>query len=479
MATSFKDRFRDRAVIVGKDGQNAMIPSNAPPAAPQQFGIAKKHPQRAAEPDTTGSSSSALASGGAPAPVVPVGFGRPVAVQSQPSFGVGLTPMQHAAQGGHIPSSSVPQNSFLLPQPQMQNAPGQQMGAVPAPRTGSFSMPLAFRPTGVLPVQAAPSPPALASTQAPPVETQPRRNSSNNTVVSAKPIPKGAVHPLQAPAPQQLQSVPHHTTGSSGVSHGGVGAYNYNAAIGGPQTSSSNSLPQQDQPASAGNVVRYGRRAGSTDPSHPKKASDKSTSPSRAVAGRRANKNDSDDQRPSTDPQPAPKREIHYTPYSVEDYKRMKDELAKKVSGGLGPSDTDEQRAAAAKLNRQREYAENIKKINQLLLAPSPSMVEDAATELSPQPSRTIVQPRPVEVIEKLQRREKAREYAKHVPKPKPILPRALDGDAAPSETPHDALEMDREGQTRLERERRVADLEARHEQDQRMVENIKKQLRM
>jgi hypothetical protein len=292
------------------------------------------------------------------------------------------------------------------------------------------------------------------------------------------------------------------------VKTGVVGSYNYNAAAarggatdtgsGGLQAKKTDNISTSPSKRGHEGAVRFGRRAGSSDglPSNSNPVGAGINRDSSQTRNRSTGEG-----RPQTDPSviasiadplstdesPA-RRDVHYKPYSVNDYRRMKEELAKKQSRGLGPSDTDEQRAAAARAQRQKEYGENIKRVNRLIMGAQPTHSPGEgesgdAGGVSPRPTRApIVQPTPQEVIEKQQRRERANEYAKRVPKPK-VRP----SDAKP-EVGHDGCPVNNAADElwgldadvkKQEKERNIADLEARHAQDQQMVANMKKQLRI
>lgn len=272
----------------------------------------------------------------------------------------------------------------------------------------------------------------------------------------------------------------------------GVGSYNYGAAsvVGSSSGIGDHHVDERQSPKKgrgADGGIRFGRRAGS---------SDGTTSNASKGVGHRSrdasrNRNSTnDEERPRTDPSAAAlaagsevspsRREVHYTPYSVNDYRRMKEELQKHHSRGLGPSDTDEQRAAAQRVQRQKEYAENIKRVNKLLSPSSPSSGDQDESGL-PATRAPIVQPTPNEVIEKQKMRDRANEYAKRVPKPKPKAAPAQETDISDdvAERAEELWGVGDVDSKKLDKERHLADLEARHAQDQQMVANLKKQLRI
>jgi hypothetical protein len=350
----------------------------------------------------------------------------------------GLTSKQQTS------SSFVPTGLFQQPQP--QNHQTEQQHAPPQSGSFAFAGSGGFQPTGMIPMSKAPAP----------------HQSS------------------EALAPKKAGT--------------GVGSYNYGAAAAVGSSSNSgnngNGTDRQDErsPPKKGRGVdggiRFGRRAGSSDGTI--------TSASKGVVPRRdasRNRNSQhDEERPRTDPsavvETSPsRREVHYTPYSVNDYRRMKEDLEKKQSRGLGPSDTDEQRAAAQRVQRQKEYAENIKRVNQVILTNNPGSPTSGDQDDAGMPAATrapIVQPTPVEVLEKQKMRDRANEYAKRVPRPKPKA--ATQQASEHNDAAQRAEELWGVGDTETktqEKERHIADLEARHLQDQQMVANLKKQLRI
>lgn len=494
---AFKDRFKDKMSIVGKDGENAMLsPAAVPPPQP------KKAPSPSLAHATNGKLKADRAA-------VPIAAGVPSPLVS-PQIGVAQTQSSASfAPPLALPQPSVPpQAMFVVPNYSNQQRPQQLMGGAPSAGgpPASFQLPLKnavpqFQSLGMgqaqLPLlpSVAPQPPHSSLPQSmgllPQSQQQfqqqffQQQQQQQQFVFQQGNVMNGL--PFQGAAPR-AQNVPlaFQPTGmmpSSG-SYGGVGAYDYNSALQNKESS-----PHGDKKSN----VKYGRRAGSTEPkdNNGGRRITGSKDDNGALVGRRASsknsghhdaRNDVEEQRPNTDPTVSTKREISYKPYSVEDYRKMKEEVSKIKAGGLGPADTDEQRAAAAKLQRQREYAENIKKINRAILAPVTeaeleALGEEAPTS-SPRQARPIVQPPPAEVVEKQQRREKAIEYSKGVPKPKP-KPVKADEEIHDAHDGESTLEMDADGQTKREKEQKLMDLEAKHARDQLMVENIKKQLKI
>ncbi len=255
--------------------------------------------------------------------------------------------------------------------------------------------------------------------------------------------PQGGAPPAASPIPG-FGGFPPPTGPSS------VGTYNYQAAQhGAPVPDASKDVKEKGDLG-----VKHGRRAISTDPSGKNKR------------GPTTNEEREDD-RPATDPE-----KPHYKPYTIEDYRKMKEETSKMVlRRGLGPVDNDEVRAEREKRQKMLEYAANANKINKVLDA-------DSDEEQQPKP---IVQPVPQDVLERQQRREKALQFAKNVPKPK-TKPKEEVSPAPGQPRGGESLDELAKGDhcdARRDKEKALLDLESKHKRDQLMIENIKKQLKL
>ncbi|GET86155.1 hypothetical protein, conserved [Leishmania tarentolae] len=66
-----------------------------------------------------------------------------------------------------------------------------------------------------------------------------------------------------------------------------------------------------------------------------------------------------------------------YKPYSLNSYKALMADVAAQKPGGLGPSDTDEQRAAREKRERAKEYAKHAMKVARAALAAAGSCTDE------------------------------------------------------------------------------------------------------
>lgn len=204
-----------------------------------------------------------------------------------------------------------------------------------------------------------------------------------------------------------------------------------------------------------------------------------------------------------------------FVPYSVDEYRSMMKEVRQQKLGGLGPSDTDAQRAAREKLEKQKSYGARVERETLLALEKARLQQErNKNTEASEMtgtcanedgeeggadskhttPQRAmqrdadghliIAQPTPPEIIEARQRRERAKQYAMKVPRPQvktrpPPLNNAeesaLDGLLQEA---HMKGPTSPRGQIAQQRAQRLADLEAKHQLYQKNVDHIRKQLR-
>jgi hypothetical protein len=188
---------------------------------------------------------------------------------------------------------------------------------------------------------------------------------------------------------------------------------------------------------------------------------------------------------------------------------KLKVDQEKLARGGrsLGPNDSDETRAARLKRQRAREYADANNKIN---LAVMPLLQQQQQNQRvagaarasgdgeSVAPSSaggggqpTAIKPRtPPELVEARLKRERVKEFARNIPKPKvaplpaaAVGPGAAAGDAAHHGGRSSAFEasdpesgaMTAEGLRRL----RLMELEAQHARDREAVERLRKQLKM
>ncbi|CUI14096.1 Hypothetical protein, putative [Bodo saltans] len=544
---SFKERFKDKASVVGKDGSNAMLsPSqqpylpnpqqqvHAPPYQPQQVPLSQKQQMSYLQLHQEDSSTHNNTSGGwgSPPPVIastvamgkvaPASFGgkqpsRPIAAPAPVS-----PPLQQQQQAppqalpnkrAQLPIAPIPQQIAPASQQQQETYqqppqqklplqfPPQRQQQQPQHPVSSKQPPSSFVPTGLFQQIQQPQQQQLAQHQQyaeQQVQQQqaPPPKSGSFAFAGAGGFQPTGMIPSNKPNPQQQQHQQFSEAPSNKKTSSGVGSYNYGAASGAVGSSSSGggggndqsderSSPKKGRGGDGG--IRFGRRAGSSDGTTSSSNVSKGVAPRRDASRNRISQHD-EGERPRTDPsaivvETSPsRREVHYTPYNVNDYRRMKEELEKKQSRGLGPSDTDEQRAAAQRVQRQKEYAENIKRVNQVLMpAGSPSSGDQDEAGMPAATRAQIVQPVPVEVIEKQKMRERANEYAKRVPKPKPKAApqQATDNSEVIAERAEELWGVGEAETKKHEKERHIADLEARHLQDQQMVANLKKQLRI
>jgi len=475
---SFKDRFKDKTTFTGKHGEHAVLPGKhnpartasvqpeppvtvAPPPLPppvplptvpqhQRSQSSSELPRAQVERDPKPSTSNTVVS---PAParcgnaklIMPVGAGHqvgPVDATVQKPIPVTRAKALPEPKGSKLAAQrlSAAQVEEVVQSPPVAHAP------LPTSQKGHHKQPVAAPPIPDVGLTDA----AVAKLRQPqskhsmlPVPSQPQQQgihpqpmaAAAKPAPTAAPLPQALAQPAQAPLPlptqpahrskkglhsdllprpsfssAQLPTAPVNHTHLDLPSAGAVGSYNYAAAIDG----------------------------------------------TRQTKQREVNSPEADEQSEKLD-----RKAPNYKPYTLEDYKRMQDEVAKmKLSRGLGPSDTDEQRAEREKRQRMKEYGDNIAKVNKVLEL----RAEGNADEKVP---KTISQPTPQEVIEAQQRRERALQFAKQVPKPKP----------KPTD-PTKPTQSD-EGEEDSGRERGISDMEAKHKHDQGVVEAIKRQLKM
>ena len=495
---AFKERFKDRNIITGKNGENAqLVPTGAgPKKAVKESAAAESAPQFLQQPPMFG------AQGMQPIQPSPVQFGQPPMQLGQPTFKVlnsspppptiqftkqPMQPMQPMAPAGvqpfkqpplgMMPSASFgqmvgqtsnsgfqPPSQFAMPPPQMMRQPSMSVGLNAQPQ-----MPMMMQPQGpaaLAPPAAGPSRLSIVPQQQQPVQQQQKGGRAPSFMMpqmQMSPTPGASAAPLgQAQAQRQpsFMAGPGFTSVSPMPGFGdipqpnpasNVGTYNYQQAgqQAAPQTTAESGSKEQKE-----GVVKHGRRAGSTDP-HGRKKHETS------------NNAECEDERPNTDPQ-----KPSFKPYTLDDYRKMKEETSKMVlRRGLGPVENEEVRAEREKRHKMLEYAANANKINKVLEG-------DAECEHEKKP---IVQPVAQDVLERQQRREKALEFAKHVPKPKV---RAKD-EVSPAPGHQIGENLDElaaasdQNAAKREKEKALLDLEAKHKRDQLMIENIKKQLKL
>lgn len=203
-----------------------------------------------------------------------------------------------------------------------------------------------------------------------------------------------------------------------------------------------------------------------------------------------------------------------FVPYSIDAYRSMMKEVRQQKLGGLGPSDTDAQRAAREKLEKQKSYGARVERETLLALEKARLQQEriknteaqessatrggdnenNGADSKHTSPKRSaqrdaeghliIAQPTPPDIIEARQRRERAKQYAMKVPKPQvkarppPLNHAEEDAIDGLLEEAHMKGTTSPRGQVAQQRAQRLADLEAKHQLYQKNVDHIRKQLR-
>lgn len=179
----------------------------------------------------------------------------------------------------------------------------------------------------------------------------------------------------------------------------------------------------------------------------------------------------------STCSPPSVQHAVDYKPYSVEDYRKLKESDQRTVhkSKGLGPNDSDEVRKARELKQMAKQYGESNNKVNMTVLPQQPKSTNLPSPSNPPPPSEKVLEAR--------QRREKAREFARNVPKPtvRDIESLLLNGNGRinDNETPMTAQYMSPKQAAAEARRDRVLELEAQHERDRLMVETLKRQLKL
>lgn len=180
---------------------------------------------------------------------------------------------------------------------------------------------------------------------------------------------------------------------------------------------------------------------------------------------------------------------VEYKPYTLEDFRKLREQdvatINKPRGRGLGPNDSDEVRKARELRNRGKEYGESNNKIN-ITVLPFQQRVKDA-------PAPTVT----VDVAEAKERREKAREFARHVPKPKlRDVSNLLNnnnsnnnnnsgnnsnfgGGQCNNNSPTSTHGMSPKQLQNLARRDKLMELEAQHERDMQLVAALKSQLKL
>jgi hypothetical protein len=183
-----------------------------------------------------------------------------------------------------------------------------------------------------------------------------------------------------------------------------------------------------------------------------------------------------------------------YKPYSVEDYRKMKEKdlASKNKSKGLGPNDSDEVRKARELRLKMKDYGESNNKVNMTVLPQQHQT--PAAKEPPPLPAPGQVQ-LSEDVVKARELRQKAKEFARNVPKPvvKDYNALLLNSSNKRADTPNTMTQQylltgnnnnspsreNRISAAEQQRRDRLLELEAQHAQDRLMVEQLKKQLKI
>ncbi|KEG06955.1 hypothetical protein DQ04_11501010 [Trypanosoma grayi] len=175
------------------------------------------------------------------------------------------------------------------------------------------------------------------------------------------------------------------------------------------------------------------------------------------------------------------KKPIKYKSHGLKDYKIMMEQVANQKLGGLGPADTDEQRQARERMQRQRQYGQQVEKQasemirEKLQQQQQPNSGRGTATSDSP---GSIQQPPPPERIQAQERRARALEYARNLPRPEPSAgKRPHDDDDSPSSEGRAMRWRTPQDEAAWLREKRLVELETKHRIDRERVAAVKRQL--
>ena len=208
-------------------------------------------------------------------------------------------------------------------------------------------------------------------------------------------------------------------------------------------------------------------RSRSNQPSRPNALSEQPHGPMLFGQNKYRNKEQFSPKLPDADAPPRP--EPTYVPYTVADWRQNKDNLAV-VKGGVGrlASDTDEQRLYRALRGRMKEFGNETEAINKVALLP----------ENLPRPPKPLTPPPTEEFLEKTNRRQKAVEFAKNVPKPR-VAPKMVDSTAAGGGNGDDDDELFVFSDERRQKEEQLANLEEQHRRDQDAIAAMKKRFAM
>ncbi|EAN92376.1 putative ADG2 [Trypanosoma cruzi] len=182
------------------------------------------------------------------------------------------------------------------------------------------------------------------------------------------------------------------------------------------------------------------------------------------------------------------KKNPAYKSYNLKDYKLMMEQVTHLKLGGLGPADTDEQRQAKEKMHRQCQYGklvekkavERIREKQQQRIIQKLKLGEggDADFVLNGTPNKMPQQPPPPERIQAQERRSRALDYARNLPRPELPASRKMRDDNSISTLEPGTLQWrSQQDEATWRREQRLKELEARHRIDRERVAAVKRQL--
>eukprot|EP01065_Artemidia_motanka_P003459 TRINITY_DN11659_c0_g1_i1.p2 TRINITY_DN11659_c0_g1~~TRINITY_DN11659_c0_g1_i1.p2 ORF type:complete len:427 (+),score=73.97 TRINITY_DN11659_c0_g1_i1:69-1283(+) len=402
--SSFKERFRDRISIVARDGAQVNATNGEITAHPNRVRRAsQQRPVHTTAPPLFSPPDSAAASAGR----------QPAGVQSvtfNPLFGGPAKIAKHVVVAAEAPVATGPPSPAAA-------AAGRRRGPLG----------VALRPAV-----------AVAARAEPPPCIDERVDSDEESTLGTDPAP---VH-LAPPAPC------HHRTASVAESVSSC--------------ATRDAAPLWYDPPKRSAPAKFGRRGpsasqsgGSTPPCAPPQPTHYGAAGGLGGAPRR---------RPRTMPPPSspapqssastPREPVAYKPYTLAEYKKLQQAPVK--LGGLGAEDSEEKQFLRQQRSRARSYADGVNSVNTAVLS-------TAATKCPPAP----IQRAPTKnQREAAVRRQRAKDFAEALPKPK-VKP----SEAAPKAAAQVQLPSTREME--------IAAMEEKNRRDREAVQEIKRMFKL
>lgn len=504
--TAFQLRFQNKALIVGSEGDNIQLTAAASRSVPPKPSKGPL-PERPGDPNKASPTSlqraapihSSVDSGSRVSRVVQRrGFLTPQAFQArQRRLSSSLTPAE--PEVGHLPSppqwgmpvggGPAPAQSTLLEKPPLPHQMGQSFTALPPPSLAR-AVPLHSFPT-LSPSSSSSGAPARRVSfachnhQAGPLPSDSDNSSVTIEVYEEMPTPSlqrdqscgdGTVGAQRGTAIAQPCVESSSSSRSSSAPPPLATRAKTKGAAGPSQFSAANTTTTTATSKRALPPLLGQQQAASTRPPSPTSSIESLADPSQELETSAAG---GDMKRPArTLGAPV----AGFKPYSMASYQQLKEALREAKVGSLGPADTDAQRIARERRERQRAYgkAAERKALEALAAAAASShgksekesndgAEEDSERSRSGQRVHArFAPPTPREVVEARARRERAMQYADQIAPPKEV--RETKSKAQPR------LKDDRSPQlTQLEQ--RLLDLETKHQHYQASVEQVIRQL--